>query len=116
MDSFHFPCRRWIAPMLAAIGAVVALAKDCTIEIQRETGNIAGTEDSEEQSRQASLDQEFYQTQYGLLEARSLAEYWTARALLDRYRRIRAETGRLSGGHGLGAVVPAAVARASCSR
>ncbi len=45
-----------------------------TIEIQRETGNIAGTEDSEEQSRQASLDQEFYQTQYGLLEARSLAE------------------------------------------
>jgi hypothetical protein len=33
-----------IAPMLAAIGALVALAKDCTIDIQREETAIAVTE------------------------------------------------------------------------
>lgn len=33
-----------LAPMLAAIGALVALAKDCTIEIQREETGITVTD------------------------------------------------------------------------
>jgi hypothetical protein len=33
-----------LAPMLAAIGAVVALAKDCTIEIQREETSLVVTD------------------------------------------------------------------------
>ena len=35
-----------LAPMLAAIGAVVALAKDCTIEIQREETSLVVTDQS----------------------------------------------------------------------
>ena len=33
-----------LAPMLAAIGAVVALAKDCTIETQREETSLVVTD------------------------------------------------------------------------
>jgi hypothetical protein len=33
-----------LAPMLAAIGALVALAKDCTIDIQREDTGLIVTE------------------------------------------------------------------------
>ena len=33
-----------LAPMLAAIGALVALAKDCTIEIQREETSLVVTD------------------------------------------------------------------------
>jgi succinoglycan biosynthesis transport protein ExoP len=43
-----------------------------TIEIQRETGNFAEVHGAEES--RGAVDQEFYQTQYGLLVARSLAE------------------------------------------
>lgn len=32
-----------IAPMLAAVGALVAVLKDCTIEVEREHGTDAGT-------------------------------------------------------------------------
>ena len=35
-----------LAPMLAAIGAVVALAKDCTIDIQREETSLVVTDQS----------------------------------------------------------------------
>ncbi|HET7695452.1 MAG TPA: DUF4342 domain-containing protein [Vicinamibacterales bacterium] len=33
-----------LAPMLAAIGALVALAKDCTIEVQREETSLVATD------------------------------------------------------------------------
>jgi hypothetical protein len=33
-----------LAPMLAAIGALVALAKDCTIEVQREDTSLVVTD------------------------------------------------------------------------
>jgi len=43
-----------------------------TIEIQRESNSYSGNQDAQRQS--SMLDQEFYQTQYGLLRARTLAE------------------------------------------
>jgi capsular exopolysaccharide synthesis family protein len=44
-----------------------------TLEIQRETRNFTNVE-GVEPVESATIDQEFYQTQYGLLEARSLAD------------------------------------------
>ena len=38
------------APALAAIGALVALAKDCTIEIEREEPSIVVTDPAEQNS------------------------------------------------------------------
>src|SRR3546814_18166430 len=76
--------RKWVligsvlAALLLGLAATLLMTPlytaSTTLEIQRETGNIAGVQGSEEQSRLASVDQEFYQTQYGLLESRSLAE------------------------------------------
>lgn len=76
--------RKWavigsvIAALLLGIGVTFLMTPlykaSATLEIQRETGSIAKVEGSDEESRRASVDQEFYQTQYGLLEARSLAE------------------------------------------
>src|ERR671921_536128 len=39
-----------IAPMLAAIGALVALAKDCTIDIQREQTSLVVTDPERDSS------------------------------------------------------------------
>jgi len=74
--------RKWV--ILGAIAASLFLAlivtllmtpkytAASTIEIQRETGNFAEVRGAEES--RGAVDQEFYQTQYGLLVARSLAE------------------------------------------
>jgi hypothetical protein len=39
-----------LAPMLAAIGALVALAKDCTIDIQREETSLVVTDPERDSS------------------------------------------------------------------
>lgn len=76
--------RRWRWVILAAVGATVALGLIVTllmtpkysattsIEISRDSAQVTNFQGVE---RETSLaDQEFYQTQYGLLRARSLAE------------------------------------------
>lgn len=74
--------RKWII-LGAIIGALVLgltvtllmtskYTATSTIEIRRETRNVAQTEGS--QAQIAAMDQEFYNTQYGLLQSRSLAE------------------------------------------
>lgn len=74
--------RRWV--ILSAIGACIIAGliatllmtpqytASATIEISRESSQISGFEGVERET--SVMDQEFYQTQYGLLRARSLAE------------------------------------------
>lgn len=77
--------RKWIilAAIVAALLAGLAVTllmtpkftAEATLEIQRESRNftqVQGASDSEQQ--QSSADMEFYETQYGLLEANSTAE------------------------------------------
>lgn len=74
--------RKWIILGAVAgalvLGLVVTLlmtpkyTATSTIEIRRETRNVAETEGS--QAQIAAMDQEFYNTQYGLLQSRALAE------------------------------------------
>lgn len=45
-----------------------------TLEIQRETRNFTQVQGAQPDEQGTSLDQEFYETQYGLLRAKSLAE------------------------------------------
>ncbi len=73
---------RWlllgIVAVCLAIGLVLTLlttpryTASATLEIQRETANITNVEGVEPKS--SAFDLEFYQTQYGLLKAESLAE------------------------------------------
>ncbi len=76
--------RRWKWAILGAIVAGIAAAlivtllmtrqysADVRLEIAREEARIVNIESVEPE--RASVDQEFYQTQYGLLQSRSLAE------------------------------------------
>jgi capsular exopolysaccharide synthesis family protein len=58
--------------LIASLLATPQYTAQATLEIQRETQSIADVDDT---SRPAgAADQEFYQTQYGLLEAESLAQ------------------------------------------
>ncbi len=75
--------RKWlIAGVIAAVlvlGLVITLlmtpkyTASVTLEIQREGRNFTMVQGAESQDR-AGVDLEFYQTQYGLLQARSLAD------------------------------------------
>ncbi|RDS76758.1 exopolysaccharide biosynthesis protein [Alteriqipengyuania lutimaris] len=74
--------RRWV--ILGTIGACIIAGliatllmtpqytAKSTIEISRESSQVSGFEGAERET--SVMDQEFYQTQYGLLVARSLAE------------------------------------------
>jgi capsular exopolysaccharide synthesis family protein len=74
--------RRWVIIGAIALcvlaGLIVTLLMTpkytaaTTLEIQRESQNIANVRDAN--PRESAVDQEFYQTQYGLLKARSLAD------------------------------------------
>jgi capsular exopolysaccharide synthesis family protein len=64
-----------VAAVLGLIGTLLMTPKytaETTLEIQRESNRIVDIRGVEPET--SSLDQEFYQTQYGLLKARSLAE------------------------------------------
>ena len=73
---------KWMIIGGAVVGAFLAIlatlfmtpvyTATTTIEIQREQGNFTMVQGTEPES--ASVDFEFYETQYGLLRARSLAE------------------------------------------
>lgn len=75
--------RKWIiigsiiGCLLAGFGLTVMMTPQytasATLEIQRETRNFTNVEGVQAEES-ATIDQEFYQTQYGLLEARSLAD------------------------------------------
>lgn len=77
--------RKWVI-MAVIIGTFVAglvvtllttrlYTASATLEIQRETQNFTNVEGAENGGAQrAALDPEYYQTQYGLLKARSLAD------------------------------------------
>lgn len=62
------------------VGLVVTLfmtplyTASVTVEIQRETQNFTNVEGAEGSAQRALIDPEYYQTQYGLLKARSLAD------------------------------------------
>ncbi len=74
--------RRWLILSVVAVCLVLGLVAtllmtplytaSATLEIQRESANIVNVEGVEPKT--GSVDQEFYQTQYGLLQSRSLAE------------------------------------------
>ncbi len=73
--------RKWVIlasiAIALALGLVVTLLMtpmyhaESTLEIQRENSGLVNVRDD---ARSAAIDQEFYETQYGLLIARSLAE------------------------------------------
>lgn len=73
--------RKWVLLSIVAaalvIGVIVTLLMtpmyhaESTLEIQRENGGLVNVR---EDARSAAIDQEFYETQYGLLKAKSLAE------------------------------------------
>nr|WP_232474394.1 polysaccharide biosynthesis tyrosine autokinase [Sphingomonas sp. MA1305] len=75
--------RKWIILSAVAValaaGLVVTLlmtreySAKSVVEIQRETGNFTAVRGAEE-NKTSTVDQEFYQTQYGLLRAQTLAE------------------------------------------
>lgn len=76
--------RKWtltvtIAVVLA-LGLLITLlmtpkyTASATIEIQRETRNFTNVAGAETEKNDSNVDQEFYQTQYGLLKSRSLAD------------------------------------------
>ena len=74
--------RRWLILAIIAVCLILGLVATllmtplytaaATVEIQRESANIVNVEGVEPKT--GSVDQEFYQTQYGLLQSRSLAE------------------------------------------
>ena len=74
--------RKWLIigsmAVFFIVGLIITLlmtplyTASATLEIQRETRNVADVQGSEQQANPTDL--EFYQTQYGLLQARSLAE------------------------------------------
>jgi len=74
--------RKWIVAGTIAGALILGLGitllmtpqydAESTLEIRRETGNVA--EGQNTQSQFAAVDQEFYNTQYGLLKSRTLAE------------------------------------------
>jgi capsular exopolysaccharide synthesis family protein len=76
--------RRWLilAIMTFALlaGIVITLLSTpqytatSTVEIQRESRNFTNVNGAERDQTGAAIDQEFYQTQYGLLQAQSLAD------------------------------------------
>lgn len=76
--------RKWaiVSAIVGAliVGLVVTLlmtplyTASATLEIQRETQNFTNVEGAETTASRPLLDPEYYQTQYGLLKARSLAE------------------------------------------
>ncbi|PWG02107.1 exopolysaccharide biosynthesis protein [Sphingosinicella humi] len=76
--------RKWIIGGVIAASLLVALivtllmtpmyTATATIEIAREDENIVNIEGIKAESTSSAADLEFYQTQYSLLEARSLAE------------------------------------------
>lgn len=61
-----------LAGLLITLFMTPLYTASATIEIQRETSNVA--EVKGEDRTQAGVDAEFYETQYGLLRSRSLAE------------------------------------------
>ena len=76
--------RKWVVAGVISACLLVALIvtllmtplyeATATIEVARESDNIVGLESADTESASSSVDLEFYQTQYSLLEARSLAE------------------------------------------
>lgn len=93
VDYLHMLRRRkwWIAGVLglSVLLALVAtllmrptFTASTTIEVSREQKNVTSVQGVE--SEQVGRDLEFYQTQYSLLEARSLAERVMRRLRLDR--------------------------------
>ena len=74
--------RKWVIAATVAIALIAAMiitvlmtplyTAHALIEVQRESANIVNVEDV--QSEAATTAEEFYQTQYALLKARSLAE------------------------------------------
>lgn len=75
--------RKWLILSVIAValagGLIVTLlmtrqySARSVVEIQRETGNFTAVQGAEE-TKTTTVDQEFYQTQYGLLQADTLAE------------------------------------------
>ena len=61
-----------LAGLLITLFMTPLYTASATIEIQRETSNVA--EVKGEERTQSSVDAEFYETQYGLLRSRALAE------------------------------------------
>ena len=59
--------------LLATLLATPRYTASSTIEIQREERNFTNVEGAEA-NQNAAIDQEFYQTQYGLLQSRTLAD------------------------------------------
>lgn len=90
--------RKWVIAGVVAACLIVALiitllmtplyTATATIEIARESDNIVGIEGVEADSGPASVDLEFYQTQYSLLKARSLAERVAADLQLAQNERF----------------------------
>jgi len=78
--------QRWIVLAIIAAGVLAAVFVNATtvklyrstgsMEIAREAARVVNTDDT--QPRQAAAGQEFYQTQYGLLRSRALAEQTVA--------------------------------------
>ncbi|MBW8842674.1 MAG: hypothetical protein JF608_12895, partial [Sphingomonadales bacterium] len=78
--------QRWIVLAIIAAGVLAAVFVNATtvklyrstgsMEIAREAARVVNTDDT--QPRQAAAAQEFYQTQYGLLRSRALAEQTVA--------------------------------------
>lgn len=76
--------RKWVLVAAIAIALVVGMlttllmtpeyTASATIEIQRETRNFTNVAGAETEKNDSTVDQEFYQTQYGLLRSRSLAD------------------------------------------
>ncbi|MBX9796001.1 polysaccharide biosynthesis tyrosine autokinase [Sphingomonas sp.] len=90
-----------IAGLLTSIGVTLLLTKQytstVTLEISREDSNIVNIRGAEPQV--SAIDQEFYQTQYGLLKARSLAEAVADRLkLYDSRKFLRLFGERVDGG------------------
>ncbi|HKR24329.1 MAG TPA: Wzz/FepE/Etk N-terminal domain-containing protein, partial [Allosphingosinicella sp.] len=75
--------RKWFIVGVLAIALLLGLGAtllatplytaSSTLEIRRDAGNFINVEGAEPE-QQTSVDLEFYQTQYGLLRSRSLAE------------------------------------------
>ena len=79
-----------VVGLLAAIGATLLMTRQYTalvaLEISREDSNVVNIRGAEPQV--TAFDQEFYQTQYGLLKSRSLVEAVIKRLNLSEDRKF----------------------------
>lgn len=97
--------RKWVVlgsiALALALGAIVTIlatpryVSSATLEISRDTDNITGVQGVDQS---AAIDQEFYETQYGLLRSRSLARRVAEQLKLDESQEFRALFGLDDGG------------------